>query len=110
MDPLIVLPLIMFCAVAVIDLSGIIDSLDSLLSKVLGVKAHVPKPFSCSLCMTHWTGLIWLLCTGKLTLMLYAWLLLLSLLTTVVADLLRFFIEACQSLVGLLYKILKNIR
>lgn len=110
MDPLIVLPLIMFCAVAVIDMSGIIDSIDSLLSKFIGTKAHVPKPFSCSLCMTHWTGLIWLICTGKLTLLLYAWLLLLSLLTSVVADLTRFFIEACQALVAFLFKMLKNIR
>lgn len=110
MDPLTILPLITFCCVAVIDMTGIIDSIDGMLSRLLKVKAHLPKPFSCSLCMTHWTGLIWLLVTGQLTLALYAWLLLLSLLTPVVQDIIRFFIESCGALMNMLFKVLQKLR
>lgn len=110
MDPLITLPLIAFCCVAVIDVTDIIDSLDGLLSRLIGVKAHVPKPFSCSLCMTHWIGLIWLLCTGSLTLPLYAWLLLLSLLTPVIQDIVRLFIEACSALTNAVARLIETLR
>lgn len=44
-----------------IDYSGIIDSFESFVQKhSTGLLKFfkVPKPFSCSLCMTFWTGLI----------------------------------------------------
>lgn len=51
--------------VFVIDISGIIDEMETILSKWLKGKARIPKPFSCSLCMSWWTGLFYLLCTGN---------------------------------------------
>lgn len=43
-----------------IDISGIIETIEWWLSKWLKVSCKVPKPFSCSLCMTFWVGLIWI--------------------------------------------------
>lgn len=43
-----------------IDISGIIETIEWWLSKWLKVSCKVPKPFSCSLCMTFWIGLIWI--------------------------------------------------
>ena len=44
-----------------IDISGIIDNIEWWLSKWLKGKAKIPKPFSCSLCMTWWVGLIYII-------------------------------------------------
>lgn len=44
----------------IIDISGIIESIEWWLSKWLKVNCKIPKPFSCSLCMTFWVGLIWI--------------------------------------------------
>lgn len=44
----------------IIDISGIIESIEWWLGKWLKVNCKIPKPFSCSLCMTFWIGLIWI--------------------------------------------------
>lgn len=61
--------IIAFLMVFIVDCSGIIQSLESGLQRWLKMpnKAHIPKPFSCSLCMTWWTGIIYLICVGELT-------------------------------------------
>lgn len=87
METVLTLILIQCCAVGIIDLSGIIDSLDNFLTKILKTKARVPKPFSCSLCMTWWTCFFWLLFNSQLTWANAAISLALAFLTPVVADL-----------------------
>lgn len=52
----------------IIDISGIIESIQTGLGKWLGGKVIIPKPFSCSLCMTFWMGLLWLVIQGPFTL------------------------------------------
>lgn len=52
----------------VIDISGIIESIEWYLGKWLGGKVIIPKPFSCSLCMCFWMGLLWLLIQSQFTL------------------------------------------
>jgi hypothetical protein len=44
----------------IIDISGIIESMEWWLSKWLKVNCKIPKPFSCSLCMSFWIGIIWI--------------------------------------------------
>lgn len=44
----------------IIDISGIIETIEWWLSKWLKVNCKIPKPFSCSLCTTFWIGLIWI--------------------------------------------------
>lgn len=58
----------------VIDISGIMDSIKTLLARWLNIRSNVRiiriKPFDCSLCMTHWASLIYiiyLLLSGSIT-------------------------------------------
>lgn len=60
--------LLTLIVVFIIDLSGIVDSIEGSLSKWLKGKVRIPKPFSCSLCMTWWAGLIYILCLHQFTL------------------------------------------
>lgn len=102
METVLTLILIQVCAVGVIDLSGIIDTLDNFLTKVLKTKARVPKPFSCSLCMTWWTCFFWLLFKGELTWANAAISLGLAFLTPVVSDL-------CYVIRNLLTKVIQTL-
>lgn len=78
--------LIAICVVMIVDISGFIDSVKFGLKRWLGIRGGVTlKPFDCSLCMTHWTGLIYLLFTG-FTLQSYALLLFISVLTPTIAS------------------------
>lgn len=56
----------------IIDLSGIIESIKKLITdKILGFK-NVElsiKPFDCSLCMTWWTGLLYIYIIGQFSLL-----------------------------------------
>lgn len=71
--------LIALICVIIIDISGIVDEAETALAKWLKVKAtHIPKPFSCSFCMTWWCGLGYLLATGNVSLLLIAVTLLMS--------------------------------
>lgn len=54
--------MISFVICFIVDISGIIESIESALSKWLKGKAQLPKPFNCSLCLTFWVGLIYVIC------------------------------------------------
>ncbi len=55
--------------VFIVDISGVVGELEKGMAKWLNVKAvPIPKPFSCSLCLSFWGGLIYLLCTSRFTL------------------------------------------
>lgn len=60
--------LITLIIVFIIDISGVIDSMEEMLSKWLKGKVKIPKPFSCSLCSAWWIGLIYLICLKEFTL------------------------------------------
>ena len=78
--------LIQLIIVFIIDLSGAVDSLKLFISKIL-TKGKIQttnfdlKPFTCSLCMTWWTGLIYLLICHSFTIPYIALVALLSFLT-----------------------------
>lgn len=59
--------------VVLIFLSGFVDTVDEAISKRFRFH-HLPKPFSCCLCSTFWTSVIYLLFTKEFTLitLLYA--------------------------------------
>ena len=46
-----------------IDYSGFIQEMESSVSRILKIRFHIPKPFSCGLCMTFWTGLFYVIIT-----------------------------------------------
>lgn len=77
--------------VIIIDLSGFIQEIESLITGWFRTKRgrfEMPKPFSCSLCMTWWTGLIYLLITGECTVLNILAVLLIAYFTPVYKDIL----------------------
>lgn len=69
MNAFISLLLITWLCVFIIDLSGIIESIETLVRKIRGWQFfRVPKPFACSLCSSWWLGLIYLLASSQFTL------------------------------------------
>lgn len=81
--------LICVCWVIIIDFTDIIADIEVFLEKYLKVrKVEVPKPFSCSLCMTFWTGLIYLIIIGEFSLASITILLLISFFSTTIYNLL----------------------
>ena len=94
--------MITICVVIVIDLSGIIDDVEVKLSKWLKCKVIIPKPWSCSFCMSHHISLVYLLCVGKLTLPLYTLILLFAFLTPNIYNILIALKIAIDDLIGYL--------
>ena len=73
-------------AVALIDCSGFTEWAKAKIARWLGVRVEISlKPFDCSLCVTHWSCLIWLLASGNISLTAYMAGCLLALMTTVTA-------------------------
>lgn len=81
---LIITSLIVF----IIDLSGFVDSAEDALTKWLGHTAKIPKPLSCSLCMTWWLGLIYIACIGHFSWLWIGAVALCSFLTPVIGEVL----------------------
>lgn len=79
--------------VFLLDLSGAWNEITSMVAGWLtSGKVKKPfqlKPFSCSLCMTFWTGLVYLLCVGQLTLPNVAYVCLVAFMTPRIKDVLQ---------------------
>jgi hypothetical protein len=100
--------LIAIVVINIIDLSGIIDEIEKGLSKWLDIKAHIPKPFSCSYCMTHWTGLIYLIVTGEWSLATYDILLFICFMTGPLMDLEIWFKDCANRILATFFDLLKR--
>lgn len=98
--------------VLILDLCGFAHTIDKLLYRIFykgrayREDAHFP-PFDCSMCMSWWSGLLYLLITGHLTLPLIAFLLLFAWLTTIEKDILIFIKDLIIKLLDTLYNTLK---
>lgn len=90
MKTIIDLLLVAVVWVFVLDLSGFWDEVTTKVSGWLtNGRVRRPfslKPFSCSLCMTFWTGLVYLLATGHMTLPMVAYVCMLAYLTPRIKD------------------------
>lgn len=96
--------LIAICVVIIVDISGFIDSVKHGLKRWLGIRGEITlKPFDCSLCLTHWVGLIYLLFTG-ITLQSYAILLFISVLTPTIASAILLFREILDFIIAYVSK------
>lgn len=73
--------------VIVVDISGFIDSVKTLIGKVLGINNVKLKPLDCSLCLNFWASMAYLLITNELTITAVMVTLLLSTMTPVIGDL-----------------------
>lgn len=96
---LIITALIVF----IVDLSGIIESMESGLGKWLKCTVRIPKPFSCSLCMSWWTGLIYLICVGQFSILWIGYVGLLAFLTPVINNLLQLLRDGLNKIINWLY-------
>lgn len=54
-----------FVVAYIVDISGIVDSIKWALGRWLNIKVGRLKPIDCSLCMTWWVGLIYIIAIGE---------------------------------------------
>ena len=80
--------LIQVIVVILIDISGIVQSIEGLIARLLSLKKVSIYMLECSFCINHHTAFIYLLLTGALSLKNYCFVLILSFLTSVTKDLL----------------------
>ena len=110
MTTLLNLLLIQLILVFIIDLSGASTSLKLFISKWL-TKGRVPstnydlKPFTCSLCMTWWIGLIYIYLVGEFTIPMIAYVGGLSYLTSVSKDALLLVKDLITKVINIIYKL-----
>ena len=72
--------------VIIVDISGFVDSVKSLIGKVLGINNVNLKPLDCSFCLNFWVSLAYLLITNELSITAVMVTLLLSTMTPIVKD------------------------
>lgn len=103
--------IITFIVVNLIDLSGFIGHVKRWIWRwVWGKKQPYNefslKPIDCSYCMSHHIGLLYLLISGKWTLLAYAYLCLLSFLTPIIKDALILIKDILIKGIDIIYKTL----
>ena len=93
--------------VCIVDISGFTDSWKSGLKRILtrgrmSDPNYSLKPFDCSTCLTFWSGLIYMLAVHMFSLWMLAYLLLLSVMTPVIRDLIILVRETILKLINYL--------
>jgi hypothetical protein len=91
----------------IIDLSGVIQSLETALSKWTKVRCVIPKPFSCSLCSGWWINLIYLIAVHQFTLPYIVFVAIISFFSKNISGFLRWIQELLVKIEDLLYKIIR---
>ena len=91
----------------IVDLSGFIQEMEGILSKWLKFKVHIPKPFSCSLCLSFWINLIYLLIIHQFTLPYILIVSLLSFLSRNISGFMLWVRELLVKIETLLYKLIR---
>ena len=72
--------------VIIVDISGFVDSVKTLIGKVLGINNVSLKPLDCSFCVNWWLSLAYLLITNELSITAVMVTLLLSTMTPIIKD------------------------
>lgn len=103
----------------IVDVSGFInDGIKPLIAKIINRNSNIkinpesiniPKPFSCSLCMSFWTGLIYLLCTSKFTIPYIAVVVFFSLISSNISGFLFCIKDFLATIEGLFQKLIQKI-
>lgn len=97
--------------VFIADLSGAVDNLiKPLIKRILGIPSQKDitiKPFDCSLCLTFWSGVIYILVTGRFTLLYLAYVCIISFLTPVIKDILILVKDISHFVNDVIYKRLR---
>lgn len=106
MDTIIDLLWVALITIYIVDLSGFNETLLTFISHYTGKRVTSFKPFSCSLCMVWWAGLIYLLIVGAFTLPYIAMVALLSFLSVPLGQLLILIREALNKAIDKLFSLL----
>ena len=106
--------LITFIVVFIVDVSGAVDSLKSgikwlLTNGKMKNSNYDLKPWSCSLCMTFWIGLIYLLCTSNFTISYIACVCLLSASTGLLKDVWFLCEDIIKTIINIFYKVIDKL-
>lgn len=72
--------------VIIVDISGFVDSVKTLIGKVLHINNVSLKPIDCSFCMNFWASIGYLLITNELSITAVMVALLLSTMTPIIKD------------------------
>lgn len=94
--------------VIIIDISGITDSIKSLIKRIatkgmMSDPNYSLKPLDCSFCLTFWSGVVYMLITNSLSLWMTAYLLGICVLTPVIRDI---FILIRETLLKIINKLI----
>ena len=90
-----------FIVVYIVDETGIVNSFKTFIKRWLNTKSDISlKPLDCSLCMTHWVCLIYVLLFGSLDIFVYLYILFLSCNTDNIYTLIQKVNEAISRLLG----------
>lgn len=103
--------LISLIVIFIVDISGAVDSLKSGIKWILtrGKMSNSDynlKPFDCSLCMTFWCGIIYLLCTGNFTIYYLSFVCLLACFANVLKNSILMVEDILISIIQLIYKLI----
>lgn len=72
--------------IIIVDISGFVDSVKTLIGKVLHINNVSLKPIDCSFCMNFWASIGYLVITNELTITAIMVTLLLSTMTPIIKD------------------------
>lgn len=96
--------IIQLIIVFIIDISGFIDDgIEPALARFFNrKKVKLKKPFSCSLCMTTWIGLIYILIMGQFNIIMIGYVFLLAFLTPIAYNFLLMIREALTKITNII--------
>lgn len=72
--------------IIIVDISGFVDSVKTLIGKVLHINNVSLKPIDCSFCLNFWVSMAYLVITNELTITAIMVTLLLSTMTPIIKD------------------------
>ena len=96
--------------VFVVDLSGFTQTWKKWLGKWLGVQIGSVPPLDCSLCLTFWAGLVYLIVERCFTIPALAYLALVSYCTGLMGEILTAVRELIAALVRYLWKLIDKLK
>lgn len=107
------LTLIAAIVVFIVDISGAVDSLKSGLKWILTKgkmrnSDYQLKPLDCSLCMTFWSGIIYLLITNNFTLPYLAFVCLLACFSGIIKNSILLVEDIITTIIQLIYKLIEK--
>ena len=111
METLLNLLIIQFITVFIVDISGVVDSIKTGIKWILTKgkmkdSDYTLKPLDCSLCLTFYGGLIYLICTSEFTFINIAIVCALSALTMETKNLILLVKDLISTIYKIIYKLI----